>query len=197
MLQSIMDIVADIMKQVATGDNLSQISKSVGGDEKGVQSALSMGIPMLLGSMSDTTSKPGGADMITGMLGQMGGSNPMDNLGSFLGSPTSSTGGSSMVSSLLGSQMVPIQNAISQKSGLPPAIVGKVLAIAAPMVMGYVGKMFAGQKMDQKGLTSLIGDQSKMAMQSSPDAANMAKQMLGSQQETAKATGFFKKIFGK
>jgi hypothetical protein len=192
----IMDIVADLMKQVTTGDNLSQISKSVGGDEKGVQSALGMGLPLILGSMSNTASKPGGADMITGMLGQMGGSNPVDNLGSFLGSP-SAAGGSGMVSNLLGSQMPPIQNAISQKTGLPTAVVGKVLAIAAPMVLGYIGKMFAGKKMDQQGLTSLLGEQSKMAMQSSPDAANMAKQLMGSPQEAGGASGFFKKLFGK
>jgi hypothetical protein len=191
-----MDIVADLMKQVATGDNLSLISKSVGGDEKGVQSALGMGLPMILGSMSNTASKPGGADMITSMLGQMGGSNPMDNMGSFLGSPAAA-GGSGMVSSLLGSQMAPVQNTISQKTGLPPAIVGKVLAIATPMVLGYVGKMFAGKKMDQQGLTSLLGEQSKMAMQASPDAADMAKQVLGSQQEAAGASGFLKKLFGK
>mgnify|MGYP001255404535 CR=1 FL=1 len=191
-----MDIVADLMKQVATGDNLSLISKSVGGDEKGVQSALGMGLPMILGSISNTASKPGGADMITSMLGQLGGSNPMDNMGSFLGSPAAA-GGSGMVGSLLGSQMAPVQNAISQKTGLPPAIVGKVLAIATPMVLGYVGKMFAGKKMDQQGLTSLLGEQSKMAMQASPDAADMAKQLLGSQQEAAGASGFLKKLFGK
>jgi hypothetical protein len=134
--------------------------------------------------------------MITSMLGQLGGSNPMDNMGSFLGSPAAA-GGSGMVSSLLGSQMAPVQNAISQKTGLPPAIVGKVLAIAVPMVLGYVGKMFAGKKVDQQGLTSLLGEQSKMAMQSSPDAADMARQLLGSQQEAAGASGFFKKLFGK
>ena len=33
-----MDIVADLMKQVATGDNLSMIAKSVGGDNNAVQS---------------------------------------------------------------------------------------------------------------------------------------------------------------
>jgi len=191
-----MDIVADLMKQVTTGDNLSMISNAVGGDSKGVQSALSMGLPMILGAMSNTASKPGGADMITSMLGQMGGSNPVDNLGSFLGSP-SAAGGSGMVSSLLGSQMAPIQNAISQKTGLPPAIVGKVLAIAAPMVLGYVGKMFAGKKMDQQSLTGLLGEQSKMAMQSSPEAANMAKQLLSAPKETAEKAGFFKKLFGK
>jgi hypothetical protein len=191
-----MDIVADLMKQVATGDNLSLISKSAGGDEKGVQSALGMGLPMIVGSLANTASKPGGADMITGMLGQLGGSNPMDNLGSFISSPAA-VGGSGMVSCLLGSQMAPIQNAISQKTGLPPAIVGNVLAIAVPMVLGYVGKMFAGKKIDQQGLTSLLGEQSKMAMQSSPDAANMAKQLLGSQQGTAGITGTFKKFLGK
>ncbi len=191
-----MDIVADLMKQVGTGDNLSLISKSVGGDEKGVQSALGMGLPMIMGSLSNTASKPGGADMITSMMGQMGGSNPVDNLGGFLGSPAAA-GGSGMVNSLLGSQLAPVQNAISQKTGLPPAIVGKVLAIATPILLGYVGKMFAGKKMDQQGLTTLLGEQSKMAMQSSPDAANMAKQLLGSQPEAAGASGVFKKLFGK
>jgi hypothetical protein len=191
-----MDIVGDLLKQVATGDNLAQISKSVGGDEKGVQSALGMALPVILGSMSSTASKPGGADMITGMLGQMGGSNPMDNIGSFLGGSAAS-GGSGMVSSLLGSQMVPVQNAIAQKTGLPPAIVGKVLAIAAPMVIGYVSKMFAGKKVDPQGLSGLLGEQSKLAMQASPDAANMAKQLMGAQQEAGGISGVFKKLFGK
>jgi OOP family OmpA-OmpF porin len=189
-------IVEDLMKQVTTGDNLSAISKSVGGDEKAVQSALGMGLPMIMGSMANTASQPGGADMITGMLGQMGGSNPMDNLGSFLGSP-SAAGGSGMASSLLGSQMAPIQNAISQKTGLPSSVVGKVLAIAVPMVLGAVGKKFAGQKVDPKGLTSLLGDESKAAMASSPEAAGMAQQLMGAKQEAAGATGIFKKLFGK
>jgi hypothetical protein len=74
------------MKQVATGDNLSMISKSVGGDGKAVQSALGMGIPMIIGSMANTASKPGGADVLTKMLGQAN-SNPMDNLGGFLENP--------------------------------------------------------------------------------------------------------------
>jgi len=191
-----MDIVADLMKQVATGDNLSLISKTVGGDEKGVQSALGMGLPMIMGSMAQTAQNPAGADMITSMMGQMGGSNPLDNLGGFLGSSAAS-GGSGMASSLLGSQMAPIQNAIAQKTGLPPAVVGKVLAVATPIVLGYITKSMSGKQVDQKGLTNLLGEQSKMAMQSSPDAARIAKQMLGSQKDTAGVSGVFKKFLGK
>lgn len=191
-----MDIVADLMKQVATGDNLSMISKSVGGDGKAVQSALSMGLPVIMGSMANTASKPGGADMLTKMLSQAGSSNPMDNLSGFLGNPAAA-GGSGMVNSLLGSQMGTIQNTISQKTGLPPAAVGQVLAIAAPMVMGYVGKMFVSQKMDTKSLTGLLGDQSKLALQGSPDAAAMAQQLMGAQESAGGIGGILKKVLGK
>ncbi len=192
----IMDIVADLMKQVVTGDNLSQIAQKVGGDEKGVQSAMGMALPMLMSSMAGTASKPGGADLLSSMMGQMGGASPMDNLGSFLGGPAAA-GGSSMVTSLLGSQLAPIQNAIAKKTGLPPAIVGRVLEIATPMLLGYVGKSFTGQKVEPQAITSLLGEQSRMAMQASPDAANLAKQFLESQPEAAGVTGMFKKLLGK
>jgi hypothetical protein len=191
-----MDIVADLIKQVATGDNLSMISKSVGGDGKAVQSALSMGLPMIMGSMANTASKPGGADVLTKMLAQTVSSNPMDNLGGLMANPAAA-GGSGMVNTLFGSQMGTIQNAISQKTGLPPAAVGKVLEIATPMVMGYVGKMFVQQKMDTKSLTSLLGDQSKIALQASPDAAGLAKQVMGTQESSGGIGGILKKVLGK
>ena len=191
-----MDIVADLMKQVATGDNLSMISKSVGGDNKAVQSALSMGLPMIMGSMATTASKPGGADTLTKMLTQAGGSNAMTSVSGLLGN-TAAAGGSNMVSTLFGSQMGTIQNAIAQKTGLPPAAVGKVLEIAAPMVIGYVGKMFVSQKMDTKSLTSLLGDQSKVALQASPEAAGMAKQLMGAQESSGGIPGILKRVLGK
>ena len=191
-----MDIVGDLMKQVATGDNLAMISKSVGGDGKAVQSTLGMGLPMIMGSMANTASKPGGSETLTKMLAQGAASNPMDNLGGFLGNPAAA-GGSGMVSTLFGSQMGTIQNAISQKTGLPPMAVGKVMEIAVPMVVGYVGKMFVSQKMDTKSLTTLLGDQSKMAMQASPDAAAMAKQLMGAQASSGGISDILKKVVGK
>lgn len=192
-----MDIVADLMKQAATGDNLAMISKAVGGDGNAVQSALGMGLPMIVGSMAGTAAKPGGADMLTKMIAQAGGSSPLDNMSGFLGG-SSALGGSSMVGTLFGSQLAPVQNAIAQKTGLPPEIVGKVLAIAAPMVIAQIGKMTGGQKTDAAGLTSLLGDQSKMALAGSPDAAALAKQFLAA--ETAGSgggLGFLKKFLGK
>jgi len=195
-------IVSNLMKQITTGNNLSTIAKSVGGDEKGVQSALGTALPLLMGSMANSASKPEGANMLTNMLTQAGAKNPMDNLGSFLGNPEAA-GGSGMVNMLLGNQTSAIQNSISQKSGLTSSAVGKLLALVAPMLMGSVGKMFTEQKMDVKGLSSLLGEQSKMEMQASPDVANLAKQFLGGTTEksseiigktTEKSSGILDKL---
>lgn len=187
-------IVADLMKQVGTGDNLTQIAKSVGGDEKGVQSALSMALPMVMGSMANSASTSGGADMITKMMGQMGGGGT-DNIAGMLGA-SGSPAMSGMAGMLLGSQMTNIQSAIAKKTGLPPEIVGKVLTIATPMVMGYVSKMMAGKTVDQKNLSSLLGEQSKAAMQASPDAAALASQFFSKKEEAAGIAGMLKKLFG-
>jgi hypothetical protein len=151
---------------------------------------------MVLGSMATTALQPGGADVLTKMLAQAGGSNPLDNMSGFLGNPAAA-GGSAMMNSLFGGQMGAVQTAISQKTGLPPAAVGKVLEIAAPMVMGYVGKMVVQQKMDAAGITSLLGDQSKTALAGSPDAAALAQQLLAAQAGTGGAGGILKKLFGK
>jgi hypothetical protein len=103
-----------------------------------------------------------------------------------------------MVNTLFGSQMSGIQTAIAQKTGLPPAIVTKVMEIATPIVVGYVGKMFVDQKMDAKSLTTLLGDQSKMALAASPDAAALAKQFTGAAvpESSGGASGMLKKLFG-
>jgi hypothetical protein len=176
-------IVANLLKQVTTGDNLSNIAKSVGGDEKGVQSALGMALPMLMGSMANNA-KSGGADNLMNMVTQTAANNPLDNLGSLLGNPEAS-GGSKMVNMLLGNKTSAIQDSISQKSGLTSSVVSKILAMAAPMLMGSVSKMFAGQNMTSNSLTSLLGEQSDMVMKSSPEAADMAKQFLGTTEKSS------------
>lgn len=188
-----MDITSDIMNQVTAGDSLSRISTAAGGDGNAVRSALSMGIPAILGSMAATASKPGGTDSLTAMLAKAGGSSPLDNLGSYLADPAAA-GGSSVAGTLLGSHMGTIQAAIAQKTGLPPETVGKVLEIAAPLVIGAVSKLFAQQKPDAPGLAGLLADQSAKALAGSPDAAAMVQQLPGGHAGTEKIAGFVSKI---
>jgi hypothetical protein len=181
-----------LMGMLSSGDNLSALSKSVGGDSNAVKSALGMGIPAIMGSMANNASKPGGLDMLKGLMSKADAANPTGDIGAML-SGGGSAGGSDMISGLMGGQLAPIQNAIAKKTGLPASVIGQVLAMVAPLVMGKVSKMFSSQKMDDKGLTALLGDQSKMAMQSSPDMADIMKQITGA---TGEKTGILAKLKG-
>jgi hypothetical protein len=166
-----MDIVGDLMKGMLTGSNVTALGKAVGVDNDKAQGLLRLGLPLVVNSMAATAAKPGGAELLAKMVTQAGSANPLDNLGGFLSNPA---GGSAMVSSLFGSQLDTMQNVIAQKAGIPPIVVNKVMAIAVPMVMGYIAK----QNINPAGLPTLLGVQSKMANQASPEAATLFKNLM-------------------
>ena len=166
-----MDIVGDLMKVAVSGDNLTALSKSMGiADKAKAQSILRVSLPVVLGTMATAAAKPGGAEMLSKLATQAGSTNPIDNLGGFLSSPTTA-GGSAMVSALFGSQLDTIQNVIAQKSGLPPATIGKVMGVDC----SYGSRADMGkQNISPAGLAQ----QSKMAFQASPEADTLFKNLM-------------------
>ena len=173
-------MVEGLMKQFMSGDNLSLMSNKVGADEKSTKSALEMGLPLLLGAMSNKASKPEGANAIMSSLAQVGSNNPMDSMASYIGGVGPSKG-TDMLSSILGSSLQPIQQSISKSTGLPQGVVGQLLSMALPLVLGSLSKSSPNQNMGSNDLSKLLGEQSKMAISASPDAAGVMKELLASQ----------------
>ncbi|HPC90022.1 MAG TPA: DUF937 domain-containing protein [Methanothrix sp.] len=187
-------IVEGLMKQMMSGDNLSVMSNNIGADEKSTKSALEMGLPLLLGALSAKASKPEGANAIISSLAQVGSNNPLDSMASYIGGSGSSQG-TDMLNSILGSSLQPIQQAISKKTGLPTGVVGQLLSMALPLVLGSLTKSSSGQSMGTNDLSKLLGEQSKMAMSASPDAAGVMKELLASQEGGSGIMGLIKKMF--
>ena len=187
-------IVEGLMKQMISGDNLSVMSKNVGADEKSTKSALEMGLPLLMGALSAKASKPEGANAIISSLAQVGGNNPLDSPARYFGGSGSSQG-TDMLNSILGSSLQPIQQAISKKTGLPAGVVGQLLSMALPLVLGSLTKSSSGQNMGMGDLSKLLEEQSKMAMSASPDAAGVMKELLASQEGGSGMMGLVKKLF--
>jgi hypothetical protein len=77
---------------------------------------------------------------------------------------------------------------------MPPAVVTKVLAMALPLVLGSLSKNSPNQSLGSGDLTKLLGEQSKMAMSTSPDAAGVMKELLASQQSSGGLMGLIKKF---
>lgn len=182
------------MEQLTAGDNLSSISSKVGADDKSTKSALQLGLPLLLGAMSRKASSKDGANAIMSGLAEVAKGDSTQNTAKYLGSGSSSFG-SDMLNTILGSSMMPIQQAIAKKTGLPPAVIGQLLTMAMPLVLGYLTKSSSEKEMKPDDLSKMLEEQSNMALTSSPDAEAMMKDILSAQDGGSGIMGMIKKLF--
>ena len=187
-------MIEGLMKNLTSGDNLSLIGKKVGADDKSVKSTLEMGLPLLLGALNTKASKPEGMSAIMNSVSQASSSNPLENIVGLLGG-SGSAQGSDMLSSLLGSNVAPIQQALSGKTGLSSGITGKILTMAMPLLMNVLSKKM-GSSMGTEGLSTLLGEESKMALSASPAAAGLIKDLSASEKSTGGLWERIKKMFG-
>jgi len=190
-----MDSVVNMaMEQLMAGDNLSILSSKVGADEQSTKSALEMGLPLLLGAMSSKASSNDGTNAILSGLADSAKGNSMQDMAKYFGSSSSSFG-PGMLNSILGSSMIPIQQSIAKKTGLPQEVVGQLLTMALPLVLGYLTKGSSEKEMKPDDLSKLLDEQSKMALTSSPEAEAMMKDILSAQDSGSGFMGMIKKLF--
>ena len=125
-------------------------------------SVLSMAMPLLLGAMKKNVSSPEGAQGLMNALssGKHNGS-ILDNLGGLFNGGVDDnvmSDGAGILGHVFGNKQPQVENALSQKSGLDAGTVAQILKIAAPIVMGYLGKQTAQSNVsDGSGMNALLG----------------------------------------
>ncbi|MFK7770720.1 MAG: DUF937 domain-containing protein, partial [Saprospiraceae bacterium] len=156
----------DMLKDQIGDAVISQAGSFLGADNSGVKSAMGAALPSILGSMiasgSTTQGSKGLIDMIT--KGGHDGS-VFDNLGSVLGGGNATSGflnsGSGILKSLMGNKLGSVVDIISSVSGLNKGSSSSIMSMAAPIVMGMVGKYVKSKALDAMGLSKFLGSQSK------------------------------------
>ena len=125
-------------------------------------SVLSMAMPLLMGAMKKNVSSPEGAQGLMNALssGKHNGS-ILDNLGGLFNGGVDDnvmSDGAGILGHVFGNKQPQVENALSQKSGLDAGTVAQILKIAAPIVMGYLGKQTAQSNVsDGSGMNALLG----------------------------------------
>jgi len=156
-MSGILDLLnSDIGKQIISGvSNDSNQSQSKTSD------VMSMALPLLMGAMKKNATSPEGAEGLMNALNTKHDGSILDNLGSlFEGGVDNSVkqDGAGILKHVLGNSENNITNAISQKSGLDSGAVMNILKIAAPLVLGYLGKQQKQQQVkSSSGMEDLLG----------------------------------------
>ena len=143
-------------KQIVSG-----LAGSTGTDTNKTSSVLTMALPVLMKGMERNASSPEGAAGLLNALNNKHDGSILDNLsGLFNGGVDDSVkqDGAGILGHILGGKQNGVQKVIGQKSGLDADTVGNILKIAAPLVMGYLGKQKNNQNIANSGdLTGLLG----------------------------------------
>ncbi|MDH3322026.1 MAG: DUF937 domain-containing protein [Flavobacteriaceae bacterium] len=158
-MNGILDLLnSDSGKQLINGS-----SKQLGINKANAASALGAAIPLILGAMQNNASSPNGAK---GLLGALGNSRHngsiMDNLEGILGGDKIDddvlADGGNILGHIFGGQQENAANAVGKTSGIDLSSVMNIMKVAAPFVMGYLGKnAMKNGVSDQNGLSGLLG----------------------------------------
>ncbi|AGH48479.1 MULTISPECIES: OmpA family protein [Sphingomonadales] len=144
-------------------DLISRISGSFGESPETTTKGLAAVIPTLFAGALQQSSAPGGAARITDLVSQsLSGGNPLDNIGALVGDDTARGSllnqGGPMVASLLGGNGSGIANMLASLVGAKSGSISSLLALAAPLVMGAIGKS-TGPNPSPSAVKGLLEDQ--------------------------------------
>ncbi|WP_228237360.1 DUF937 domain-containing protein [Allomuricauda sp. M10] len=151
----------DLLNSPTGRQLISGVAGQTGQSESKTADVLSMAMPLLMGAMKKNTSTPGGAQGLMNALSSKHDGSILDNLGGFFGGGVDQSAmddGAGILGHILGSKQPQVENALSSKSGLDAGTVAQILKIAAPLLLGYLGKQTRQQNISSPdGLNGLLG----------------------------------------
>ena len=141
---------------------ISGVAGQTGQPENKTADVLSMAMPLLLGAMKKNVSSPQGAQgLMSALQGGKHDGSILDNLGGLFGGGVDDSvmnDGAGILGHVFGAKQANVENALSEKSGLDAGSIANILKIAAPIVMGYLGRQTAQSNVsDANGMNSLLG----------------------------------------
>ncbi|QXP58974.1 DUF937 domain-containing protein [Olleya sp. HaHaR_3_96] len=141
---------SDLGKSIISG-----VSGSTGTDEAKTGSLLTMALPVLMKAMERNASTPEGAEGLMGAIQGKHNGGILDNLGDLFGGGVNeevSNDGDKILGHVLGAKKDNVTKVLGAKSGLDTGSVANILKVAAPLLMGVLGKQAS-----QNNVTSSSG----------------------------------------
>ncbi|MFV9551526.1 DUF937 domain-containing protein [Algibacter sp. PT7-4] len=156
-MAGILDLLnSDIGKTIISG-----VAGSTGNDTNKTSSVLTMALPVLMKAMQRNAATPQGAEGLMGALQGKHDGSILDNLGGLFNGGVDDNvkeDGSKILGHVLGAKQLGVEKILGEKSGLDAGSVGNILKVAAPILMGVLGKQSRQQNVNSSnGIGDLLG----------------------------------------
>lgn len=172
-----MSALEALLARLGGGDNLTQISRQLGTDERTTQTAMSAALPTILAALSRNASKPEGAESLNGALARDHDGSVLDDITGFL-KRGETRDGSGILEHVLGSRRQTVQGGVSKASGMDRESTSKLMEMLAPLVMGALGKEKRENGLDPNGLSSFLNRKEAEVRREAPHEMSLAGKLL-------------------
>lgn len=169
-------ILEDLASQIGSTE-LGQLGEAVGADRNSVEKAVAAALPVLMGAFAHEADDNRGAAGLLGALDRDHDGSVLDDLGGFFAAADTSDG-AAILGHVLGGSRPRAEQTVSQVSGLDMRQVGSLMAMLAPIVMGYLGRMKRQQDLDTAGLAHRLGKEREVLNQTQPNAMDVIGGLL-------------------
>ncbi len=183
----------DAVKGLFTSDLLQKASAFLGENENSVNKAMSGVLPGVLGGIVDKVSSGDGAAAVAQLSQEHHSAGLLGNLGNFFGNEAGGgmlNKGAGLLNSLLGEgKSGMLTNLIASFSGVKNSSASSLLSMAAPAVMGFLGKHAADNNLNAGGLAGLLSSQKDNIAAALPAGLNLGGIFSGLGGTASKAAG--------
>lgn len=156
-----MEGILELLKSTQGEKIIHGLSQETGTPPNKTAEVLSMAMPLLLGAMKKNASNPEGAKGLMNAVENKHDGSIMDNLGNlFQGGVNADVmqDGAGILGHLLGDKKTKVSHALGQKTGVDANSISRILQVAAPILMGFIGKKKSQHGVSDAGsMNSLIG----------------------------------------
>jgi hypothetical protein len=174
-MESILD---GLMKSLQNTGGIDQMSRSTGMDEGDVTKVLSGALPALMAGLTRNAASADGATGLLAVLDRDHDGSIMDDVAGYLAGAGAAAAGTAILRHTLGDRQERVETALSRSAGVDQGSVSRILAMAAPLVLGYLGRQRKSQSLDAAGLLGMLNREQQVVQQRSPQAAKMLNQLL-------------------
>jgi OmpA-OmpF porin, OOP family len=158
----------EAVKGYLTPETVRSASSLVGESESSTQKTLNGAVPSILSGLTGMVSSREGINNLGGLIREGGFGSAVDNIGSLFsgGSTTSSMLGSGqqLLGKIFPGKASSVSDLLARSGGVSSSSATSLLSLAAPLIMGVLGKRAAAQNLDANGLAvNLLNEKSDIA----------------------------------
>jgi outer membrane protein OmpA-like peptidoglycan-associated protein len=158
----------DAARGLLTPDVIKSASSLVGESESGTRTALNSSVPSVLSGLLNLVSSRDGANSLAGLIRDGGYGAAVDNARSLFSGGSATTNmlsaGPQLLGTIFGGRGAGVADLLGRSAGIGSSSATKLLSLAAPLVLGVLGKRATAQGLNASGLANaLLSEKSEIA----------------------------------